>query len=60
LRVKLFCLAQTFNRFLDTNFVVNNLDGSNLELQKENSSKDLIVAKYKAVHFFPLVSFAQG
>ena len=31
-------LAQAFNRFLDTNFVVKNLDGSNLELQKENSS----------------------
>ena len=31
-------LAFAFNRFLDTNFVVKNLDGSNLELQKENSS----------------------
>ena len=30
-------MAQAFNRFLDTNFVVKNLDGSNLELQKENS-----------------------
>ena len=31
-------MTQAFNRFLDTNFVVKNLDGSNLELQKENSS----------------------